>query len=55
MSIADAEKMILQILKNVMEDKIDKENVEVIVIPTATRKCEKRSQQHLEGIIRTLA
>jgi len=34
MSIADAEKMILQILKNVMEDKIDKENVEVIVIPT---------------------
>jgi 20S proteasome alpha/beta subunit len=55
MSIADAEKMILQILKNVMEDKIDKENVEIIVIPTITRKCEKRSQQHLEAIIRTLA
>jgi 20S proteasome alpha/beta subunit len=43
MSIPDAEKMILQILKNVMEDKIDKENVEVIVIPTATRKCVKQS------------
>lgn len=55
MSIADAEKMILQILKNAMEDKIDKENVEVIVIPTTTRKCEKRSQQHLEAVIRTLA
>ena len=43
MSIVDAEKLILKILKNVMEDKIDKENVEVIVIPTETRRCEKRS------------
>jgi hypothetical protein len=29
--------------------------VEIIVIPTISRKCEKRSQQHLEAIIRTLA
>jgi hypothetical protein len=38
-----------------MEDKIDKENVEVIVIPTTTRKCEKRSPDHLESVIRSLA
>lgn len=55
MSIADAEKLIVKILKQVMEDPIDKENVEVTVIPVATRKCEKRSQQHLDAVIRSLA
>ena len=55
MSLADAEKLILKILKQVMEEKIDKENVEVIVIPADTRKCIKRSQQELEANIRTLA
>ena len=43
MSLEDAEKLILKNLKAVMEEKIDKENVEVIVIPTATRKCLKRT------------
>ena len=55
MSIADAEKMVLKILKEVMDEKIDKENVEVTVIPTATRKCVKRTQQQLEDAIRSLA
>lgn len=55
MSIVDAEKLVVKILKQVMEDPIDKENVEVTVIPVATRKCEKRSQQHLDAIIRSLA
>lgn len=45
MSIADAEKMILKILKEVMEERIDKENVEVTVIPTDTRRCVKRTHQ----------
>ena len=44
MPLADAEKLVLQILKAVMEERIDKENVEVMVIPTATRKCVKRTQ-----------
>jgi 20S proteasome subunit alpha 5 len=55
MTLAEAEKLVLQVLKNVMEEKIDKENVEVTVIPTATRKCVKRTQQQLEDGIRSLA
>jgi 20S proteasome subunit alpha 5 len=55
MPLADAEKLVLQILKAVMEERIDKENVEVMVIPTATRKCVKRTQQQLDAVIRTLA
>ena len=37
MSIAEAEKMILQTLKNVMEDGISKDNVEISVIKSDTR------------------
>ena len=55
MSLADAEKLTIKILKQVMEDKIDKENVEVIVIRSDTRTCVKRSQQELEAVIRSLA
>lgn len=55
MSIADAEKLVVKILKQVMEDAIDKENVEITVIPVSTKKCEKRSQQQIEALIRSLA
>ena len=32
MTLADAEKLVLQVLKNVMEEKITKENVEVAIV-----------------------
>ena len=37
MSLEEAEKMILQTLKNVMEETISKDNVEVMVIRSETR------------------
>ena len=51
MSIAEAEKMILQTLKNVMEDAICKDNVEISVIPSNTRKLETRKPEQLDAII----
>ena len=38
MSLDEAEKMILQTLKNVMEDTISRDNIEVIIIKSDTRK-----------------
>ena len=43
MSLDEAEKMILQTLKNVMEESISKENVELMVIRSETRKIETRT------------
>jgi 20S proteasome alpha/beta subunit len=40
MTIAEAQKLTLQTLKNVMEEKIDATNVEVLCIRTDTRKME---------------
>ena len=54
MSIADAEKMILQTLKNVMEDGICKDNVEISVIRSESRKMEKRTPAQLDAVIQTL-
>ena len=55
MSIAEAEKMILQTLKNVMEDAICKDNVEISVIRSDSRKLESRKPEQLDAIIQTLA
>ena len=55
MSIAEAEKMILQTLKNVMEDAICKDNVEISVIRSDTHKLESRKPEQLDAIIQTLA
>ena len=55
MTLAEAEKLILQILKNVMEEKIDNTNVEVSVVRSDTRKLETRSAQYVEAILQTLA
>lgn len=55
MSIEDAEKMILQTLKNVMEDAITKENVEVSIIRSGTRKLEIRTPEQLAAVIATLS
>lgn len=51
MTIEEAEKLILQTLKNVMEEKINKDNVEVAIVRTSTKKQERRSTEHLESLI----
>ena len=55
MSLVEAEKMIMQTLKNVMEDTINRDNVEVTVIRSDTRKWESRTPEQLEAIIATLS
>ena len=55
MSLEEAEKMILQTLKNVMEDSISKDNVEVTVIRSDTKKLEVRTPEQLNAIIQTLS
>lgn len=55
MSLEEAEKMILQTLKNVMEDTINKENVEVTIIRSETKKMESRTPEQLEAVIATLS
>ena len=48
MTLEEAEKMILQVLKNVMEDPISKDNVEVTIIRSETRKIEIRTPEELD-------
>ena len=55
MTLAEAEKLVLQVLKNVMEEKIGKENVEVSVVRTETRQLETRSVEYVDNILRGLA
>jgi len=55
MTLVEAEKMILQTLKNVMEDGINRDNVEVTVIRSDTKNLESRTPQQLEAIINTLS
>ena len=55
MTLAEAEKLVLQVLKNVMEEKIGKENVEVSVVKTDTRLLETRSADYVDNILKTLA
>jgi len=55
MSIDEATKMILQTLKNVMEDGISKDNVEMTIIRSDTRKWEKMTPEQIEAIIGTLS
>ena len=55
MTLAEAEKLVLQTLKNVMEEKITLENVEIAVVKTETRRLETRSADHVQSIINALA
>lgn len=55
MTIEEAEKMILQVLKNVMEDKISKDNVELTIIRSDTKRLESKTPEQLHEIIETLA
>lgn len=55
MSLVDAEKLVLQVLKNVMEEKITNENIEIAVVKTDTKKLEFRSQEYVQPIIDSLS
>lgn len=55
MTLQEAEKLVLQTLKNVMEEKINKENVEIAIVRTDTRRLETRSQAYVEEIIKVLS
>merc|ERR1711920_1021023 len=54
LSIEEAQKMIMQSLKNVMEEGISKDNVEMVVIKSETRKIEKITPDAIGAIIATL-
>ena len=54
MTIEEAQKMIMQSLKNVMEEGISKDNVEMTVIRSETRKIEKTTPDQIAAIIATL-
>jgi 20S proteasome alpha/beta subunit len=55
MSLAEAEKMVLQVLKSNMEEKICKDNVELMVVKTSTRQWERRTSDELEHLIQSLS
>jgi 20S proteasome alpha/beta subunit len=55
MSLAEAEKMVLQVLKSNMEEKITKDNVEIMVVKTSDRKWERRTLEELERQIQSLS
>ena len=47
MSLKDAEKLALTSLKETMEEKITKNNVEMMVISSETKKVERRKPQEV--------
>ena len=55
MTLAEAEKLVLQTLKSVMEEKITSDNIEVSVVRTDTRQLETRNAEYIQNIIATLA
>ncbi len=54
MKLHEAEKLALQILKQVMEEKISPTNVELAVIPVSTCTFKKYPADEVEAIIATL-
>jgi len=54
MTLVEAEKLVLQTLKNVMEEKISNDNVEVAVVRTVTKELETRPKDYIQNIISTL-
>lgn len=54
MSLPDVEKLAISSLKQVMEEKISKENVELAVISIADKKFTIKPASYIENIIKTL-
>jgi 20S proteasome alpha/beta subunit len=55
MTLAEAEKLVLQVLKNVMEEKIAQDNVELAVVTTQEKTLQTRPQDYVATILRALA
>ena len=51
MSLEDAKKLALNSLKETMEEKISKNNVEMMVISSESKKVEKVSGEHIKAIL----
>lgn len=54
MGLEDAKKLALSCLKETMEEKINKNNVEMMVIPNETQKVERVSADAVKSILDTL-
>ena len=51
MTLPEAEKLVLTTLKQVMEEKISVDNVEVCVIPTSTKKLVYKTSAEIKSIL----
>lgn len=54
MTLGDAEKLAMNCLKQVMEEKINKTNVEMCVITTQDKKFTERNEEYIANIIKQL-
>jgi 20S proteasome subunit alpha 5 len=55
MTLAEAEKLVLQVLKNVMEERITRDNIEISVVKSDTKLLEQRNGDYKDAIIATLS
>jgi 20S proteasome alpha/beta subunit len=55
MTIEECKKLVLQTIKNVMEEKITSENVEVMIVRADTRKIGNMPADEINKMIETLA
>jgi len=55
MSLLEAQKLALEILRQVMEEKLDVNNIELAVVPTATASYHLCSKEEVEAVIKMLS
>jgi 20S proteasome subunit alpha 5 len=55
MTLKEAEKLAMQVLKNVMEDKINKSNVELCAVTTSEKVFKVFGEDYVETVIKTLS
>lgn len=55
MTLEDAEKLALTALKETMEEKISKNNVEVMVINNQTKKVQRKTPEQVAAILGQIA
>ena len=54
MSLVEAEKLVLKTLKQVMEEKISRDTVEVCIIRADTKQLEYKSKDFIESVLKSL-
>lgn len=54
MTLQEAERLAVQTLKQVMEEKLDSNNVEVAAVPASTKKFRVYNKDEVEAIIKRL-